>query len=36
MIYCTAVGLVFVLLLLVDVPPLRWFLNGVFIVEQGP
>ena len=36
MIYCSAVGLVFVLLLLVDVPPLRWFLNGVFIVEQGP
>ena len=36
MIYCASVGLVFVLLLVVDVPVLRWFLDRVFIVEQAP
>ena len=34
MIYCASVGFVFVLLMIVDVEPLRWFLGRVFIVEQ--
>ena len=34
MIYCASVGFVFVFLMVVDVEPLRWFLNRVFIVEQ--